>query len=183
MKSILVPAAAGLALAAALPAHAACLSDVTKFEERMEAYWQSTNYEPTDEASNGSKQQRLSNEDEATSESPEGRTSETAPATTEDAKKADDEKQARANPEAAEEATDTMRKDMVENGMRIKEEGGTTTYAAGGPALPTENWFGDPPRRAQVVEKLEEAREFAEAGDEQACVETLTDAQKLASDE
>lgn len=192
MKISLLPAIVGLTVAAGAPAYAACLTDVTKFQDGIEAEWQSANYQPTAgqkateqkqsaEKTEPAEQQQAAKEDQATDKSLENRTSETGPKTTEDAKEAVEEEQAKADPEAVEEATETVKEELAENNTTIKEDGGTTTYVEGGPAQPTENWFGKPPRQGAVLAKLDEARGFAEAGDEAACDEALTAAQKLAT--
>lgn len=188
MKISLLPAVVGLTVVTGAPAYAACLSDVTKFQDRMEAYWQSANYqasEPQEPEESGADQQRQeASDDNAADKSIAERTGATTePRTTEDARKEEEEKQARADPNAAEKATETVTEEVVETGKTIKEDGGTTTYAAGGPAEPTENWFGKPPRQGEIVSKLDEAREYANAGDENACNEALGAAQKLADED
>lgn len=182
MKISLLPAIVGVTVMTGAPAYAACLSDITKFQDSMEASWQSANYETPNEQEReetGPAQQRQEAADQAGDQSLEGRTSEARPRTTEDARKEDEKNQAKAESEAVQETTE----EVVGSGKTITEHGGTTTYAAGGPAQPTENWFGKPPRRAEILAKLEEAREYADAGDETACNEALGAAQKLAGEE
>lgn len=82
--------------------------------------------------------------------------------------------------EAAErDATQIMKEEIVEGGPTVQDNGGTTTYSADGPALPTENWFGYPPEKKDVADKLAEAMDHAEKGNEAACLTALDEAKTL----
>jgi hypothetical protein len=65
---------------------------------------------------------------------------------------------------------------VLEQGVAIEEEGGTTVYADTGPAVPRENWFGDSPDKASAVVELEEAIAARDDGDMESCRQAVTEA-------
>ncbi|MGF1629471.1 MAG: hypothetical protein ACFCUT_08375 [Kiloniellaceae bacterium] len=70
-----------------------------------------------------------------------------------------------------------VEEEVVENGETIREDGGETTHADGGPAAPAENWFEDINDKAVVLTHLEAAKEAKQAGDENACLEAVEEAE------
>jgi hypothetical protein len=65
---------------------------------------------------------------------------------------------------------------VLEQGVAIQEDGGTTVYADTGPAVPRENWFGDSPDKASAVVELEEAIAARESGDLENCRQAVNEA-------
>jgi hypothetical protein len=66
---------------------------------------------------------------------------------------------------------------VLERGVAIEEDGGTTVYAKTGPATPRENWFGDNPEKAAAVADLKTAIDARERGDSEACVSAIDNAE------
>jgi hypothetical protein len=69
--------------------------------------------------------------------------------------------------------------DAVEMEMASGEEVEVTVESAEGGTQPQENWFGSPPSREGAEEQLDNAREMAEAGDEQGCMEHAEQAAQI----
>lgn len=69
--------------------------------------------------------------------------------------------------------------DMVQNGEAVREDGGTTVHAEGGPATPLEQWFTSDKDKAAVLTHLDEARDAQGTGDEQACLESIEQAEGI----
>jgi hypothetical protein len=69
--------------------------------------------------------------------------------------------------------------DMVQNGEAIQEDGGTTVYQEGGPATPREQWFTSDKDKAAVLTLLDEARDAQGTGDEQGCLESIEQAERI----
>ena len=69
--------------------------------------------------------------------------------------------------------------DTVEMEMASGEEVEVTVESAEGGTEPQENWFGSPPSREGAEEQLDNAREMAEAGDEQGCMEHAEQAAQI----
>jgi hypothetical protein len=69
--------------------------------------------------------------------------------------------------------------DTVEMEMASGEEVEVTVESAEGGTQPQENWFGSPPSREGAEEQLDNAREMAEAGDEQGCMEHAEQAAQI----
>jgi len=68
---------------------------------------------------------------------------------------------------------------VVKRGDAIKTEGGTTTYSESGPAVPRENWFGDPPQFSALLGYVETAMAHNEKRDEAACNQAIGEAEDL----
>jgi len=83
--------------------------------------------------------------------------------------------QAPAVPGGEEAATE----EMVQNGEAVQEDGGTTVYQEGGPATPREQWFTSEKDKASVLTHLDEARDAQGTGDEQACLESIEQAERM----
>lgn len=76
-----------------------------------------------------------------------------------------------------------VQEEMVEKGEAVKEGGGETVHAAGGPAEPRENWFTSGSEElGAVLTHLDAAREAQSSGDEKACIEEMQQAEKLLRD-
>lgn len=69
--------------------------------------------------------------------------------------------------------------DTVEMEMASGEEVQVTVESAEGGTEPQENWFGSPPSREGAEEQLDNAREMAQAGDEQGCMEHVEQAAQI----
>lgn len=65
------------------------------------------------------------------------------------------------------------------NGGSVQADGGTTEHQEGGPAQPTESWFTNSKSdgAGAVLTHLTDAREARAAGDEQACLEAVGQAE------
>jgi hypothetical protein len=75
-----------------------------------------------------------------------------------------------------------VEEEMVENGDAIRENGGETVHADGGPATPQESWFSEPTERSAVLTHLDAARQAQSAGDEKACLESVQQAETALED-
>lgn len=61
----------------------------------------------------------------------------------------------------------------------VREDGGETTHQSGGPAVPPDSWFtdSDADDKPSVLTHLESARKARAAGDEQACLDAVRQAE------
>ncbi|MEX0921732.1 MAG: hypothetical protein WD489_08555 [Rhodovibrionaceae bacterium] len=67
----------------------------------------------------------------------------------------------------------------AEKGVAVEENGGTTVYQEGGPALPRESWFTGEEDKAVALGHLSAAKEAEEAGDAATCAEEMDQAEKI----
>ncbi len=144
MHTVRLVIAAGL-VAAALPAAADCRDGITELEKALE----------TNTPAGQTAVKPPAGQDRSVSAD---RTN--APAST--AARSDGDRTATGAPER-----------LTEKSKTVREAGGTTTYAPGGPARPRENWFGKPPIDPAVLKHLSDAKQEAKRGDEQACLNAL----------
>lgn len=73
--------------------------------------------------------------------------------------------------------------EMIEKGETVKERGGETVHADGGPAEPRENWFTSRSEElGTVLTHLDAAREAQSSGDEKTCIDQVQQAEKLLRD-
>ncbi|MGE5766046.1 MAG: hypothetical protein ACM35H_02605, partial [Bacteroidota bacterium] len=61
----------------------------------------------------------------------------------------------------------------------VREDGGKTEHAEGGPATPSESWFtnADNDDKGTVLTHLDKAKAAREAGDEAACLDAVEQAE------
>jgi hypothetical protein len=75
-----------------------------------------------------------------------------------------------------------VEEELVENGERLREYGGETVHAEGGPAAPREHWFTAEPDRSAALSHLDAAKDAQRAGDEAACMEAIQQAEEVIED-
>ncbi len=71
----------------------------------------------------------------------------------------------------------------AEEGVTVEENGGTTVYQEGGPAMPRESWFVSEPDKAAVIQHLEAAKQADAKGDAAVCAEEMDQAEEILVEE
>lgn len=74
---------------------------------------------------------------------------------------------------------EAVKDEMVQNGEAVQEDGGKTVYQEGGLATPREQWFTADTDKAAVLTHLDAARDAQGTGDEQACLESIEQAERI----
>lgn len=81
--------------------------------------------------------------------------------------------------EAAPSASQDTTAPLQEKGESVREDGGETQHADGGPATPSESWFTNSNQddTGTVLTHLDTAKAAQDAGDEAACLEAVEQAE------